>query len=732
MVELSHQHRKTPRRVAPFATLAVLVMAAACAGPASYETDSLSNHHDSVVALGFSGWQTTPPSNGGPIPTTANGADSPLSSQQQRQLQIFSQIVLNPSAEITSETRRNAAQELLAMDMPEAHDVLAQALRSGKPLLMQAAISAMQAAPTPVAALMDSAIAALATAPASVVESLSWVVARYGETARSLVSLQALDKSATVANRLGPIAALSSFDSQKAAADLMRLAADADEQPEIIAAACEGLQRISGLSSGTDLAAWRSWWKEASALPPGQWSAFITKSLSKRAAQLQQDLQKQREINDRISRELFAAYRDLYPSLPADEQVRRLPALLQDQLVPVREFAMSRISLLLRDSVPIPIDLQHKLAERLGDDSPNLRIQAARLLDELNYEALCPLLASRLGAESSAQVLTANMDILVRRPCVEAVEPARSRLPDPTFANRAAQILWRAMENNLIPADQHALLRDDLQRALTMMESPALTRLLAWIGHEIDVAELTNRLDDDDVEQRAAVAEGFAKRGLRQPLIDRVDDAVIFPHAVRAVADGSGDLSAFAMMAGWKPLEQLKDVWIEGLTKLATKLPNDQLLAADDVLVGTANGVTTIRILLLSKASSLTREHLTADARRTVIQRLAPLLIETGEAARAFGLLDGVNCQQLEWQSICFRASALSGHFDRAVEVQNDSAAWVALLAEAAQRDLATAAPLCQEIARRFEGRLTPRDQTIVDDVSQRLRELSAASADAS
>ncbi|MHC4447197.1 MAG: hypothetical protein ACYSXF_05375, partial [Planctomycetota bacterium] len=50
--------------------------------------------------------------------------------RQQRQLAVFDRTVRNPSADIDPETRRHAAEELIAMDLPEATERLAEALSS--------------------------------------------------------------------------------------------------------------------------------------------------------------------------------------------------------------------------------------------------------------------------------------------------------------------------------------------------------------------------------------------------------------------------------------------------------------------------------------------------------------------------------------------------------------------------------------------------------------------------
>ena len=60
------------------------------------------------------------------------------------------------------------------------------------------------------------------------------------------------------------------------------------------------------------------------------------------------------------------AYRELWPLITVEEQQARLPALLEDPLVPVRVFAVERVAVLLRDG-DADADLQLRLLDRLGD-----------------------------------------------------------------------------------------------------------------------------------------------------------------------------------------------------------------------------------------------------------------------------------------------------------------------------------------------------------------------------
>jgi hypothetical protein len=651
-----------------------------------------------------------------------------LTEQQQRHVQVFSATLLSASADIDAETRRSAAQELLAMNRAESLQALDQALRSRTPAVMLAAIGAMQSA-KPAPALLEPAVAALDNAPLSVIEPLSWVIARYGEAAVSMLSPLATEQASTVSARLGPIRALGAFDSQSAAAALMQILHRDNEPAELINAACESLQRLTGLSHNADVRPWRAWWAQARDLPADEWSAFINQSLSKRAAQLQQDLQRQREASDRIARELFNAYRDLYPTLPVDEQLRRLTALMQDPLPPLREFAISRVALLLRDSVRIPLEVQQKLAERLNDDVPALRIEAAKLLDELNHEPIGALLAARVNIEQTPAAVSAFLDVLSRRPCLDVVEPARRWLADANLGARAANAIWRALQSETVSADQITKLCHDLRSALEQREFPAAVRVLALIGDNQDVARLTQGLDGDDPAIRAAIAEGFCQRGLRQPLIERAADPAVFPFAVRALLEGTPDVAALRRLIAITPAESHEQVWLEACVKLCEAISPQDLLAADDLLLASPSVDTMVRLALLQRATLLPREELSREHRAALIARYAPFLIEQGESAKAHALLESIGCNAPQVSELCFQAAALSGNYDKASQLHETAAAWIGLLVDVANRDLVQAGPLFNEITRRFQGRLQDHEQKDLDRVARLLRDAAASAS---
>ena len=677
------------------------------------------------VSLGSTGMQE--PAHDQPEPEAA-GPQGSLTEQQKRQLQVFAATLLSPSPELDAETRRSAAQELLAMNLDESFSVIDQALRTRTPAIMLAAINAMQAT-KPVPGLLASAVASLPGAPPSVLEPLSWTLARYGDAGVRLISPLALDQTAPVESRLNPIRALGAFDSQAAAAALMVILHREDESAELIATACESMQRLTGLSYNSDVRQWKLWWTQARDQSPEEWSAFVNQSLSKRATQLQQDLQRQREASERIARELFNAYRDLYPTLPVDEQLRRLAMLLQDSLPPLREFAITRIALLLRDSVRIPMELQQKLAERLGDEVPALRIEAAKLLDEMNYEPVGLLLAERLHAEQAPTVVAAYLDVLSRRPTGASIEPARRWLGDASFGPRAANAIWRALQTETLAPAQAATLALDVRAVIDAKPTPAAVRVLALIGNEDDITKLTRLLDGDDPAMCAAVAEGFCQRGLREPLIQRASIEAVYPFALRAIVQGSLDVATLRRLVAIPASAANRPSWIDACMKVCAGLDPNDVLAADDLLVASPAVDASVRLALLERGCALPRGQMPNEHRIQLVARYAPILTERGDAAKAHALLESIGCSEPQLGELCFAAAALSGNYEKASQLHETAAAWVGLLIDVANRDLVQAAPLLSEIMRRFQGRLQDQEQKQVDRIARLIRDSASASA---
>jgi hypothetical protein len=226
------------------------------------------------------------------LPVIGNPGGTAAEQQREfRQLEVFESTVNNPSPDIDPTIRRHAAEELIAMDMPAAIEVLARALQSGQPAVQQAVIEAMEIASRPVKGLLEPAVAALQAAGDENRERLALILPRYGRPALELVARRALDEKLEPERRLGPVQALAAFRSRDSASVLMALLeAGRPAPPEIVAAACKSLERLTGLSYGPDAAQWLQWWHKLKDEPIERWLQIVVTHLQERNAELESQI----------------------------------------------------------------------------------------------------------------------------------------------------------------------------------------------------------------------------------------------------------------------------------------------------------------------------------------------------------------------------------------------------------------------------------------------------------
>ena len=89
---------------------------------------------------------------------------------------------------------------------------------------------------------------------------------------------------------------------------------------------------------------------------------------------------------DQLNTRLVETLRELFVRLSNEEQLQRLPNLLDDELPAVRRFALDRVDRRVRDGEWVPVSIQDRLVARLADEREllDLRLSAAQLLSHLN------------------------------------------------------------------------------------------------------------------------------------------------------------------------------------------------------------------------------------------------------------------------------------------------------------------------------------------------------------
>jgi HEAT repeat protein len=648
----------------------------------------------------------------------------PLSPQDESNIRLFRTALESPSSDLT--LRKEAAVRLIEIGHPAAIDPLIEHLSGENDELKSAIAHALNTAERPPIELLKPATKALRTASRSTRDLLALALPRFGPAAHRILHEVVHDQAREPEERLGAIAAMGTLRTRDAAASLIELLDARRDEPEaIINAACAALQVATGMRFGNDIQRWRQWWKEAGDLSPEEWLSKLVMRLTEALAAAELNIEQERSRTARAHQRLGQAFRELFPRLELEEQLRSLPVLLDDSWPILREFAVDRIARLLRDSVRIPVEVQDKLAERIGDEASAIRLQAARLLDQMNYEAVAAGLSERLVVETNDDVVEAFLDILARRPAAVAFPAVAPRLDSARHGERAALVLWEIVNQATIEPEQLALVSDPSRREERLRRSPVHARLLARVTPANELEPIIALLDGEDAAMKQAVAEGLARRGEVQPLLDRIGDEQIYPHAIRAIARSDSPWPAFRQMLTLPPPSVHETVWRDQLHALAARLPAEQGLEADDLLASVNGMPLDLRIRLLQRrlGQNDNGNGMPLELRSALTLRLAELLMRTEQPQLALERLESsVEVAALPAATpLRFRALVRTGQYDRAQQLVPDPQTWVNLLAQWVEQRPDQAALLHQQIGSRFGDQLNGELREQLNSVAERL-----------
>jgi len=651
--------------------------------------------------------------------------DVALSEEQIRQLQLSREVLMSESADITEESRRNAASLLIDLGAPESREVLVTALSSTNEAALRAVLSALAERPAD-ALLLGATIDALRTAPPELADVVASVLVAHGEAGLEGVAAVALDADDTVEHRVQAIHALGAFRNRNGLTQLMLLLEPERSEPrEIVAATCTALQSLTGMRLDGEPQQWRDWWREFRDKPFAEVLRITVRRLNDQMANLEQQ-------NARLS-ELYAdALREIYLLLPLEEQLNRLASDLSHELPQVRRLALDRVDRLLRDQARLPDAVKQQLVQRLTDPVPMHRRMAARLLDEANQEGLRLVLAEILRNETDAATANEFMRVLVKRPTVEAADAALKWLTDATVGPNAALLLAQVAQSGTLHEEQAEAARTTVRSMITptngngdiIAPPPTHARLLTILGKERDLVQLEAMLDTGTPELKQAIADGLAIIGRPAPLVARAQDPVVYPFAIRALSNGKPDVETLRQVVQLTPTDQQRDQWVAEVRNAASKLPIDQIVTADDVLAG-LNGIDgRVRVQLLQRAIDIPAGEMPAALRRQVVVRASELLLALDEPTRALELLDSLDAQPADdvVRGLRLHAAVVAGLFDKAQEIVNDPREWIALLSTLVEQKSEMALALKRQIETRFLEQLDEPTRAAFEAASGKLQ----------
>ena len=131
----------------------------------------------------------------------------------------------------------------------------------------------------------------------------------------------------------------------------------------------------------------------------------------------------------------------------------------------------------------------------------------------------------------------------------------------------------------------------------------------------------------------------------------------------------------------------------------------------------------TLRAHVLATGAVLPPDALPVEMREELLVRLTPLLIDQGEAQRAFEFLEsaGPAAELATLARAKFEAALAAGRFDAAAQLDAEAAAWIGFLADLAGRQQAAAERLHARL-RRLWGFPDPKGMTMLERFQARYR----------
>jgi hypothetical protein len=628
-----------------------------------------------------------------------------------RRLQLASVILLSKTDDMDAGTRAAAAAELVSLSLPQSQEILIDAMETDRIEVLQAILESMLAESKLSEAYGPPLLTLLETAPIEVRPVLAELLARHGQIdVRILPAIASIaaDQTKTIEQREAAILAIGAFRHAPAlaASELMMILQQPNAAPpSITLAAREQLSRLTGMPSSTTPPQWLAWWNENRNRPAERWLEDTVDALTKQAANRIKELSEVRAARDRMSARLLAAYRDFWPLLTIEQQQSLLLPLLQDELPSVRVFGLGRLAIQLRDGHDTPGG-QEAAAALLADPDASVRAAVAALIPELDPATTDPAVIARFSEETDAAVLAAMLPrIAAIQPELITADKMTPLLAQPASRAAAINAMWTVLADQG-PQDQDLakVMLPEIRRVFELDQTPQAGALLTLIGMPEDIAMLEPRLDDDDSNWRAAIANALYTRGEFGPLIARAGDQAIYPFALRAINTGS-DIMALEAISTLTPPEEHEAMWLQTLLDAASRATADAL-RVDDILANVPTITPAQRATILQVrfgADQVAEQDLAAIAKR-----LGPLVLQSGDPRAVVAVIDRVPASRIDEELLAlkFEAAIRGRMYDEAAAIQAEPAAWISAF-ELLQATQPEAADLVRsEIVRRFEGTL--------------------------
>ena len=172
------------------------------------------------------------------------------------------------------------------------------------------------------------------------------------------------------------------------------------------------------------------------------------------------------------------------------------------------------------------------------------------------------------------------------------------------------------------------------------------------------------------------------------------------------------DLTRFRQLALLRPQPIHQGIWESAVTEYTSRLPSSVSLEIDNTLQSLEYTSIVLRSNLLGRVAVLPEDQVAVLDRSVIITRLVPILLELGEAPRAFEILEILPSLQPETQlaRLKFHTALLIGRWDMAMLLDGSLQSWISVLDSISTVNKDAAERLRDEIHIRFKNQLVEND----------------------
>lgn len=457
----------------------------------------------------------------------------------------------------SEKTKQEAAVLLLTRTYPQAQTALLEQLKDSNNRGAQIAIAqAIAENEMGDEAFLQPLVSLLKGSEASVRPAAAAALATFKENgaAATLIGI-AMDVEEDQPIRLVAIEALHRLLDKNVVDALVRLL---DDKSQVVRnTAAETLAKLTNIRHfGTDRKRWKQWWTRNADKPRSEWLADLADNLARSKAKLEKE-------NAMLRSRLARAMDELYSATSADQRDLMLLGLLKDPLDEVRLVGVRILDRKIATNGKISTDLAAEIRAMLDDASPNVRGAVPLLMAALHDDKSEQLLLERLQKEETSLVQVSLISALGQLQSAKALPHIVESLDakDSALAGASAGALVRiAQGTTLEEATRKKAIDKLVNRYRKSLESTnghelreEMLLAMGAVGDKRLIPVLKEALKDSAATVRLAAVRGLTELGdadvaeAMVPMFSDEPDRGVRMAAIKAVGklNGSKYLEAF-------------------------------------------------------------------------------------------------------------------------------------------------------------------------------------------